>query len=286
MATKKPISIPIPAEEEAMVTRIYDSISKQNEKNQRLSRLGASSIGGECLKKIWLSWRGYDNPKPSGRIYRLFETGHLQERRIINDLRQAGYSVWDESEPDVQYEYSDESGHFICKIDGVIKGVQGAEETPHVLEIKTHNTKSFAELEKKGVANSQLSHYYQVQAGMLFSGFKRGLYVALNKDTEQYYIKRIKPDFDVQNDILARIEKLIESDISPVGIGEDPEKYPCTWCDYKDVCFNKKAPLINCRSCEHSKPFENGTWLCTLKNTTLTLKEQSAACESYSQKGR
>ena len=70
------------------------------------------------------------------------------------------------------------------------------------------------------------------------------------------------------------------------GIGENYEGYPCRWCDYKEVCYEKKDPIKTCRSCEHSKPFTNGDWLCTLKNQTLTLNAQLAACESYAQKGK
>ena len=286
MATKKPIPIPIPVQEVEVVDRIYDALQKKFRREFKLSRLGASGIGGECIKKIWLSWRGYDDPQPNGKLYRLFETGNLEEKRIIEDLRRAGYGVWNEYENNVQFAYTDDTGHCVAKIDGIIKGIPGAESTPHLLEIKTHSSKSFADLEKKGVAESKPQHYYQVQAGMLFSGVDRGFYVALNKDNEQYYVRRIKPDVLVQEDIVKRINILTEAELAPAGAGENYEAYPCTWCDYKDVCYGKKPPLKTCRSCEHSKPFENGAWLCTLKNSTLTLKDQMAACESYEQKGK
>ena len=286
MATKKPIPIPIPVQEVEVVDRIYEAIEKKENRKFRLSRLGASGIGDECIRKIWLSWRGYDDPQPKGRMLRLFETGHLQEKRIINDLRGAGYGVWDEHEDGLQFAYSDETGHFVVKIDGIIKGIPGAPDTAHILEVKTHNTKSFAELEKKGVVGSKPAHYFQVQSGMMFSNVDRGFYVALNKDNEQYYVRRIKPDAEVQKEILRRIKLLTEAELAPAGIGENYEGFPCSWCDFKDVCYGKKAPLVNCRTCEHSKPFENGAWLCTLKNSTLTMKDQLAACESYEQKGR
>ena len=286
MATKKPIAIPIPVQEVEVVQRIYEAIEKDNKRDFKLSRLGASSIGDDCIRRIWLSWRGYDNPSFDGRMLRLFETGNLQEKRIIQDLRKAGFGVWDAYENGLQFAYTDETKHFVVKIDGVIKGIPGAESIPHILEVKTHNAKSFADLEKNGLANSKPSHYYQVQAGMLMTGMERGFYIALNKDTEQYYVRRIKPDYDVQNDILARIKLLVEAELKPAGIGENYEGYPCRWCDYKDVCYDKKPPIKTCRSCELSKPFENGEWLCTLKNQTLTLNAQLAACESYVQKGK
>jgi len=286
MAIKKPISIPIPVEEVEVIDRIYQSIEKKEKREFRLSRLGASSIGDDCIRRIWLSWRGYDTASFDGRMLRLFETGNLQEKRIIEDLRRAGYGVWAEYENGLQFAYTDETGHFVAKVDGIIKGIPGSESKPHILEVKTHSSKSFADLEKKGLLSSKPAHYFQVQAGMLFAEVDRGFYIALNKDTEQYYVRRLKPDPEVQNEIYKRIEILTQAELRPAGISEDYEGYPCRWCDYKDVCYDKKPPIKTCRSCEHSKPFKNGDWLCTLKNQTLTLNDQLAACDSYEQKGK
>ena len=150
MAIKKPIPIPIPVQEVEVIDRIYDAIEKKSRRPLRLSRLGASGIGDECIRRIWLSWRGYDTPVFNGRMLRLFETGELQEKRIIADLRLAGFAVWDTYESGLQYAFTDDTEHFVVKLDGVVKGIPGAENTPHTLEVKTHNAKSFAELEKKG----------------------------------------------------------------------------------------------------------------------------------------
>ena len=94
MATKKPIPIMIPAPEVKLIDRIYENIKLNAQKPIRLSRLGASGIGDSCLRKIWLSWRAYDVSDFDGRMLRLFNTGHLQEQRIVDDLIQAGCQVW------------------------------------------------------------------------------------------------------------------------------------------------------------------------------------------------
>jgi hypothetical protein len=46
-------------------------------------------------------------------MLRLFETGHLQEERIVEDLRRAGFAVWDKREDGRQFEFIDETGQFI-----------------------------------------------------------------------------------------------------------------------------------------------------------------------------
>ena len=275
----------IPAPEVKLIDRIYENIKLNAHKPIRLSRLGASSIGDSCLRKIWLSWRAYDISDFDGRMLRLFNTGHLQEQRIIDDLIQAGCQVWAVDPHGQQYTYTDDTGHFVVKVDGIIKGIDGAENTPHVLEIKTHNTKSFDDLVKKGVQESKPAHYFQMQAGMLCSGIDRAFYVALNKDNEQYYVKRIKPDLEVQSEIMLRIKVLLEADLRPAVVSENIEGFPCRWCDYKEVCYDKKPPLKTCRSCEFSHPAEDGKWHCAYHEKDLTLDDQIAACDNYEPKG-
>ena len=219
-------------------------------------------------------------------MLRLFETGHLQEDRIVSDLKAAGYTVYEKDSNGEQFTFTDKTGHFVVKLDGVIKGIPSAENTPHVLEAKTHNKKSFDELEKKGVVISKPMHYYQVQAGMLFSGIERGLYFALGKDNEAIYVRRIKPDTHTQNDILKRIDILVNAEIRPARIGESDEAYPCRWCDFKEVCFDKKPPLKNCRTCEFSRPVEEGKWWCDHNDFNLPMELQLEGCESYVQKGK
>ena len=123
----------IPAPESKLIDRIYENIKLNAHKPIRLSRLGASGIGDSCLRKIWLSWRAYDVSDFDGRMLRLFNTGHLQEQRIIDDLIQAGCQVWAVDPHGQQYTYTDDTGHFVVKVDGIIKGIDGAENTPHVL---------------------------------------------------------------------------------------------------------------------------------------------------------
>lgn len=286
MATKKPAPIMIPAQEDEMIGQIYTALKARRTEPMRLSRLGASSIGDECLRKVWMAWRGYDRVEFDGRMLRLFETGHLQEERLIRDLKEAGYQVYEKDSNGEQFTFTDKTGHFVVKLDGVVKGVPNSPNAPHVLEAKTHNKKSFDELEKKGVVISKPSHYYQIQAGMLFSGIERGLYLSLNKDNEALYVRRIKPDEHIHKDILKRIDILVNSEIRPARIGESDETYPCRWCDYKEVCFDKKPPLKNCRTCENSRPIEDGKWYCDQLDIELTQEEQLSACGVYSQKGR
>ncbi len=273
----------IPHEEESIIDRIYQSYEKEDRKKELyLARIGSSQIGEPCLRSIYFSWRAFDDKKFGGRMLRLFQTGHIQEERVVQDLRNAGLSVWDKDENEKQFTYNDSTGHFVVKLDGVIKDIPGAEKTPHNLEIKSHNKKSFEELKKKGVREAKPMHFYQMQAGMLFGNLTRALYVSICKDDEDYHVERLREDKVAQAEIQNKIDTLISSTTPPVGISPDGKAFGCKWCDMREVCVGEKTPIRTCRSCVRSEPFpQDGKWVCTLTKNTLTPDEQRAACEHY-----
>jgi hypothetical protein len=276
------VKIPPPIEQE-IVDRIYIAYEKNDERPDiYLGRLGSSFIGEECTRRIWLDWRGFARGKFSGRMLRLFGTGHWQEERIVKDLRDAGFSVWDKREDGSQYEFTDETGHFITKMDGVMKGVPARESQAHALEIKTHNDKSFKELIKKGVRESKPLHYAQVQITMALSKLRRTIYVALNKNDEQFEVIRVKEDKVEQRKLSDKITTLVNARLRPAGISDDGGSFGCKFCDMKAVCTREVEPLKHCRTCEMCVPVEDGMWLCDLNKITLSMAEQKLGCEHWS----
>ena len=274
------VAIPPPPEQQ-IVNRIYAAIEKEKvNPDLYLGRLGSSFIGEECLRQIWLEWRGFARGQFEGRMLRLFETGHLQEERIVADLRRAGFAVWDKREDGRQFEFIDQTGHFITKVDGVVKNVPESDK-PHLLEIKTHNRKSFDGLLKKGVQGAKPLHYAQVQISMALGGFTRALYVALCKDDEQFYVERVKEDKAFQAKLQTKITKLVEAQLRPAGISDDASSFGCKTCSMKAVCIKETPPLHHCRTCAMCSPGAEGKWVCNLNNFTLTLDEQRQGCEHY-----
>lgn len=274
------VAIP-PKPEQQIIQRVYAAIQKEKANaDLYLGRLGSSFIGEECIRQIWLDWRGFAREQFEGRMLRLFETGHLQEARIVEDLRRAGFAVWDKQEDGRQFEFTDASGHFITKVDGVIKDVPESEK-PHVLEVKTHNKNSFSSLGKKGVQDAKPTHYSQMQISMALGGFTRALYVAVCKDDEQFYVERIREDEAEQKKLKAKIIKLTEARLRPAGISDDGSGFGCKFCSMKAVCTKEAEPLRHCRTCTMCTPGQEGKWVCELNKHTLTLDEQRKGCEHY-----
>jgi hypothetical protein len=274
------VAIP-PKPEQQIINRIYAAIQKEKaDPDLYLGRLGSSFIGEECIRQIWLDWRGFAREQFEGRMLRLFETGHLQEARIVDDLRRAGFAVWDKQEDGRQYEFNDSTGHFITKVDGVVKDVPESDK-PHVLEVKTHNKNSFSSLLKKGVQEAKPTHYAQMQISMALGGFTRALYVAVCKDDEQFYVERIREDKETQAKLQQKIIKLTEARLRPAGISDDGSSFGCKFCSMKAVCVKEVEPLRHCRTCSMCTPGQEGKWVCELNKHTLTLDEQRKGCEHY-----
>ena len=270
----------IPKHVEELEKRIYASYVRKNEGSFRLTRIGASEIGEECVRAIWLSWRGAADSVFEGRILRLFKTGHIQEDRMLEDLRNAGLEVWSHQDDGEQWTYTAADNHFVAKLDGVVRGVPSAEKTPHTLEIKSSNEKGFKETQNRGVQVAKPDHYYQMQAGMMLSGLDRALYVMINKNDERVYIERVVADQAAFDLILQKLGTLLEGTI-PVRIAESEESWKCRYCDYKAVCFHHQEPLKNCRMCAFSSPVAEGRWMCEKLNKILTHKEQLVGCELW-----
>jgi hypothetical protein len=272
----------IPKDVTELTERIYAHYVKKNEEGgDYLTRIGASSVGDECLRSIWYDWRGAYKSEFSGRLLRLFQTGHIQEERVLEDLKNAGLEVWGFDEDGKQWTYVTARGHAVAKLDGVVRGVPGAEKTPHTLEIKSSNLKGFKETQSKGVKVAKPVHYYQMQMGLALSGLKDSLYVMICKDDEQYYIERVKRDELTIREIEVKLDQLVNSSIPPIRIAEKESDWRCKFCDAKPVCWEGVPMRQNCRTCMYSEPMDEGKWACTKLGTLRTSDEQYKGCDLW-----
>jgi hypothetical protein len=273
----------IPKEVTSLVDLIYRAYEKKNEGKDYLSRIGASGIGAECVRSIWYDWRGAASEKIPGRIYRLFQTGHIQEERVVQDLKDAGLKVWElDPETGKQWEYKFARGHSVCKADGIVVGVPTAEKTPHVLEIKSSNLNGFKEIQKHGVKKAKPDHYAQMHMGMMGAGMSDALYVVICKDDEQYYVERVKLDIEEVNAINKKLHQLVEQTIIPIRVAEKEGDWRCKYCDAKGVCWGKEEPRKTCRMCTHSVIMDDTIWGCMIHKKELTLDEQLKGCDTWS----
>lgn len=272
---------PLPEPVTPTVQAIYAAYEADQETGFR-DHLGASGIGKECSRAIWYSWRWATRARHAGRLLRLFETGHMAEHRFVANLRRIGVQVLEvDPETGGQWRVRDASGHFGGSMDGRGVGFPEAPKAWHVLEFKTHSSKSFTGLKAKGVQASKPEHFAQMQVYMHLSGIERAFYLAVDKNTDELYGERVRYDADAALRLMAKAASIIASASPPQRISNDPAWFQCRLCDHNAVCHGAAAPERHCRSCLHSTPVDGGEWHCARHNHLLGSDMQRAGCAAH-----
>lgn len=240
-----------------LATKTRDEIYahyKNNAHNEVTTHLRASELGHKCERYIWMKYHWCFDASFDGRMTRLFQTGHLEEERIIKDLEAIGVKVIES-----QYEVIGLNGKLKGHIDGVAIGVKEDPETPHLFECKTHSLNSFQKLELEGVEKSKPQHYAQMQLylGLIEPELTKALYVAVCKNSDDIYCEIVKKDTPAFTALLEKAERILDAQEMPAKCSESFEFPPCSWCDYVFYCHqtwpntsvDAKLPNINCRTC-------------------------------------
>ena len=169
-------------------------------------------------------------------------------------------------------------------MDACAVGLPEAPKTWHVVEFKTHNDKSFADMRKKGVAAAKPLHYAQMQCYMGWSGMERALYLACNKNTDELYGERIRFDQVTFLELMAKAERVVAATEPMEKINQDSAWYQCRFCDHHPVCHQGDLPAVSCRTCAHATPCmtrSSGVWRCEWHDKDLTIAEQKRACQEH-----
>jgi hypothetical protein len=247
----------------------------------RRPHLGASQIGKSCERALWYDFRWTTPCRFPGRILRLFETGQLEEARLVKDLRRIGATVLEvDPETGRQWRVEAHGGHFGGSLDAVALGLLEAPKAWHVLEFKTHSAKSLRELVAKGVAEAKPQHRAQMQVYMHLTGLSRAMYLAVCKDTDDLHVERVRADADAAKRLLAKAARVIHAVRPPARISENPAWFECRFCDYHALCHGDAGAAASCRSCLHATPVEGG-WHCARWDQALDLTTQRQACARH-----
>lgn len=264
------------------IARLIDAAHEAAQEPPR-PHLGASMIGHECERYIWLSFRWAVVERFSGRMLRLFRRGHMEENTVHDDLRLTGCQV-STINPETRKQWRFDDGHFGGSCDGVItSGVPEAPKVPHLLEIKTHSAKSFADLQKHGVQKSKRQHWDQMQVYMRAFDLPWALYYAVNKDTDEVHTERVQHAPAISQALFDKAQRIIASPEMPPPLTDDPTFFKCKYCSAHDLCHGSKlTKQVNCRTCAHSTPERDGRWTCAHWESDIPdVDAQRAGCDSH-----
>jgi len=242
--------------------------------------MGASLLGHECERYLWLSFRWAVKEKVSGRVKRIFRRGQNEEAIVISDLRNIGM--------DIQNTGANQSrvllgGHVSGSVDGIIRsGVPEAPKTPHILEIKTTNQKGYDALVKDGVKKAKFQHFVQMQCYMHGMKLTRALYVAVNKNDDSLYTERVEYDKAIAEMYINKGQFLSLNEDMPRKLSEDKTFFICKMCSMNDFCHGSKMTKeVNCRTCAHSTPKPDGTWFCERWDDFIPKDVAYSGCDSH-----
>jgi hypothetical protein len=180
-----------------------------------------------------------------------------------------------------QWHVQAHAGHLGGSLDGVGLGIPEAPTTWHVIELKTHNARSFAELRTHGVQKAKPEHWAQMQVYMHLTGLTRALYLAACKDTDALYAERVRIDHAEAERLIERAGRIIFATRPPARISDDSDWFQCRLCPHRDTCHGDGLPERTCRSCLYVTPTPDGTWHCDRFGRQLPADEQRAGCAAH-----
>lgn len=243
--------------------------------------LGASLIGHDCSRFIWYGFRWVKFQIFDGRMLRLFQRGHEEEKRFITWLRAIGCTVW-EVDPATgkQFRIYGVQGHYGGSADSV--GItKYFPDLPMLMEYKTHNTKSFVALQNKGVMLYKPQHYAQMCSYGKHYNFRYAMYVAVNKNDDDLWIEIVELNWNIAHDLNAKAQDIIESKLPPARISDNSAYYECKWCSFNGICHAGEPVEKNCRSCKFATPAPDAQWHCSQFNDIIPNDFLSKGCDGH-----
>lgn len=253
--------------------------------------LGASSIGDDCHRKLWLGFHWATAPNFRAHTLKLFDDGHRSEDIQAKRLRMVdGLTLWTHNPAGEQYGFVDLDGHFRGHYDGVIQGLLQAPATPHVWEHKATAEASQRKLEKlkdeHGEKNALVhwnkTYYVQAQVYMRKTELERHYMTVSSPGCRHTVSCRTDLVNEHADFAIKKAADIIASDRSPQRVSDDPGHWQCKFCQHYDLCqMRAELPLMNCRTCVSSSPAKSGFWTCDHNNKTLSVDDQRTGCEYH-----
>lgn len=262
-----------------------DSFCKTEFAEDPRTHLGASIIGHDCRAYGWNTFRWLKQEAFDGRMLRLFNRGHEEERRFVRWLVGAGFEVREADESGKQFRIVGCKGHFGGSLDAMMKPPARYNIPADYLiwlgEFKTHSEKSFVKLQKSGVQSSKPQHYRQMCSYGRAYNFRFGLYCAVNKNNDELYFEIVELDYKQADDLFRKAEGIVFSQTQPPKIAQTPAYFDCKYCDFQGICHKQEPPTKNCRSCVHAIPVDNAEWQCNYHNGIIPKDFIPQGCDSW-----
>ena len=266
------------------VDAIYAIHEKATNDSPERDYIGWSAIGGGCERATYYDWRWVTQKHFEGRISRLFLTGHLEESRVIKELKMLpDVEVFDKPPEGGQFAVAPMArGHLKGHLDCVVKNLPEYPGEAVLCDVKTANKNRFDRVVANGMAQESPQYVAQAMGYMGLMGLKRAVYFYVCKDDDRLHCEWLEFNQVAFDQQVAKAERIIASDRPPMRGHADPTDYQCRYCDHKPICWDEKvAARVHCRTCKHAEPADGGTWNCTLTNSPIPVSKQRIGCSQH-----
>lgn len=190
--------------------------------------IGASSIGSECLRKIWYQYKGVKSEGVTSKTRRTWDIGKNLEELVVKWLLDSDIRVL---RFDITY-FSKNVPQFQGHIDALVV----IDDKNYILEIKTAKDSSYNIFVKKGLKLWNPQYYAQVQSYMGMSEVHGTYILVLNKDNSKLCDELVTFDSDFYEGLEKKALMISSATNEPPRISNSPLWFQCKLCQYNKVC--------------------------------------------------
>lgn len=220
--------------------------------------LGGSMIGRDCEREI--AYQYHKAPKEpvtskdgttcvgfSGRLYRIFDRGHMAEERWTKYLRIAGFELITHKQDGRQFGWQTMGGLIKGHIDGALTGgpaIPGIDYSkPGLWEMKCVNDETYGKLWKDGLKKTKPVYWGQVALYCAYMELEWCLFTAENADTCEVFAEYIDIDVAYAQLMSDRGVRIVQSKTPEElpRVAGSADDYRCKYCDYAKRCWSKPA---------------------------------------------
>lgn len=263
-----------------------DEVYVRNARTGDSAGVPMSGVIHACDRHLWYAFRWAAQPEAAtGERQRRFETGELYEGRLLDMLLLIGCDV-QRIDPSTgrQFRVDLAGGHLRGKLDGVATGLPEAPTTPHAVECKSANDRSFKAITKGSIRETKPEHHAQLQLYMHALGLRRGLYLVANKNDDTIHAERVEYDPAFCLGLVARVERIVAAERPPVRLHADPTAkgaLECRFCPALAICHEGAFARRTCRTCMAATLHDGPRWTCAMHGYALTYDNMQAGCPDH-----
>lgn len=280
---------------ESLLVEFDDASVAVYERKDRSTKIGASTIGDKCSRRLWYRFRWFkkDNfeskHRTHGQMLRLFNRGHREEEPVFKIMEKAGHRFFPVPEGSHRGQHTVPTfanGHGGGLIDNI--GLLPERYDFHeqlIYEAKTAQDSSWKKTKKDGVKVANWQHFVQMCLYGYQLQIKYALYIVVNKNTDEVYLEFVILDWEVGKDAIAKAEIIVDASIPPQKYGMSRSYDECNWCNLVDICHDDEQPQKNCRTCQFASAEENGKWYCNNWGAEITKEGMVIGCNKWKRIG-